>query len=126
MPSHTVTRRRFLESSTLTVAGAAVLPSRLHLSTVRSPLPAPLKQFGYDQVSLDSENHEAQLQHSVSVLMELNEDSLLKPMRQMGGQAAPGEDLGGWYIYDPNYDWHTFDAGFAPAATYGQWVSALA
>jgi len=34
--------------------------------------------------------------------------------------------LGGWYRYDPNYDWHTFDAGFAPAATFGQWVSALA
>jgi DUF1680 family protein len=44
----------------------------------------------------------------------------------MGGQPAPGEELGGWYKYDPDYDWHTFDAGFAPAATFGQWVSALA
>ena len=26
----------------------------------------------------------------------------------MIGQPAPGEDLGGWYRYDPNYDWHTF------------------
>jgi DUF1680 family protein len=58
--------------------------------------------------------------------MELSEDSLLKPFRQMGGQPAPGEDLGGWYHYDPNYDWHTFDAGFAPGAPFGQWVSALA
>jgi DUF1680 family protein len=66
------------------------------------------------------------LQNSISVLMGLNEDSLLKPMRQMGGQPAPGEELGGWYNYDPNYDWHTFDAGFAPGATFGQWVSALA
>ena len=44
----------------------------------------------------------------------------------MIGKPAPGEDLGGWYRYDPNYDWHTFDAGFAPTATFGQWVSALA
>ena len=123
---HAVTRRRFLESATLSVAGVAVVPGRWHFSTTGSPLPKPLEEFGYDQVSLNSELHETQLQHSVSVLMGLNEDSLLKPMRQMGGQAAPGEDLGGWYNYDPNYDWHTFDAGFAPGATYGQWVSALA
>jgi hypothetical protein len=30
----------------------------------------------------------------------------------------------GPYNYDRNYEWHTFDAGFAPAATFGQWVSA--
>ena len=58
--------------------------------------------------------------------MNLSEDSLLKPFRKMVGQPAPGAELGGWYLYDPNYDWHTFAAGFAPAATFGQWVSALA
>ena len=58
--------------------------------------------------------------------MELSEDSLLKPMRQMAGQPAPGAELGGWYLYDPNYDISTFGAGFAPGATFGQWVSALA
>ena len=60
------------------------------------------------------------------MLMGLSEDSLLKPFREMSGQPAPGEDLGGWYHYDPNYDWHNFGTGFAPAATFGQWVSALA
>ena len=58
--------------------------------------------------------------------MELSEDSLLKPLRQMIGQPAPGADLGGWYHYDANYDRDTVDNGFAPAATFGQWVSALA
>ena len=58
--------------------------------------------------------------------MGLSEDSLMKPFRQMGGQSAPGEDLGGWYNYEPNYDWHTFESGFAPGAPFGQWVSALA
>ena len=126
MSPYAATRRRFLEFATLSVAGAAVLPGRWHFSTTRSPFQVPLEEFGYDQVSLNSEIHESQLQNGVSVLVGLNEDSLLKPMRQMGGQSAPGEDLGGWYNYDPNYDWHTFDAGFAPGATYGQWVSALA
>ena len=120
------TRRRFMQSATATFAGAAIIPRRLHSSVFDTPLASPLEEFGYDQVQLNSEPHEKQLQNSISVLMELNEDSLLKPMRQMGGQPAPGEELGGWYNYDPNYDWHTFDAGFAPGATFGQWVSALA
>jgi uncharacterized protein len=119
-----LTRRTFLESAALSLAGAAILPRRLH--AIDSPVPALLDEFGYDQVVLSSEKHEAQLQQCISVLMGLDEDSLLKPMRQMGGQPAPGEDLGGWYVYEPNYDYHTFDAGFAPAATFGQWVSALA
>jgi hypothetical protein len=86
----------------------------------------PLQEFGYGDVSLSSPIHEAQLHQTHAVLMELSDDSLLKPFRAMIGQPAPGEDLGGWYRYDPNYDWHTFDAGFAPSATFGQWVSALA
>jgi len=61
------------------------------------------------------------------VLMELSEDSLLKPLRRMSGMPAPGEDLGDWYNYNPDYDYRTgFDNGFAPACTFGQWVSALA
>jgi uncharacterized protein len=35
--------------------------------------------------------------------MGLSDDSLLKPLRQMSGQPAPGEDLGGWYHYNPDY-----------------------
>src|SRR5260370_12025770 len=44
----------------------------------------------------------------------------------MSGQTVPGTDLGGWYHYDPDYDPNTVDVGFAPAASFGQWVSALA
>jgi hypothetical protein len=88
--------------------------------------PEPLQQFGYGDVTLTSELHEGQLNGNLVLLMGMNEDSLLKPFREMIGKPAPGEDLGGWYHYDPNYDWHTFDAGFAPSATFGQWVSALA
>jgi DUF1680 family protein len=74
-----------------------------------------------------SDPHESQLMNTHSVLMELSEDSLLKPFRQMSGMSAPGEDLGGWYNYDSAYDYRKgFDEGFAPGCTFGQWVSALA
>jgi hypothetical protein len=88
---------------------------------------APLEELHYADVSLASDAHESQLMNTHEVLMALSEDSLLKPFRQMAGMPAPGESLGGWYNYDPNYDYRKgFDEGFAPACTFGQWVSALA
>lgn len=89
-------------------------------------LAPPLSEFGYGDVTITSILHDAQLRETHDVLMNLSEDSLLKPFRQMAGQPAPGADLGGWYNYDPNYDWHKDDAGFASGATFGQWISALA
>lgn len=87
----------------------------------------PLDEFGYADVSIASDPHESQLMNTHSVLMALSEDSLLKPFRQMSGMPAPGEDLGGWYTYNPGYDYRKgFDEGFAPGCTFGQWISALA
>lgn len=57
--------------------------------------------------------------------MGLSDDSLLKPLRAIVGQSAPGKELGGWYQYLPDYDPQKTDAGLAPSATFGQWVSAL-
>jgi hypothetical protein len=90
-------------------------------------LAPPLAEFGYGDVSMASDPHESQLINTHAVLMALSEDSLLKPFRQMSGMPAPGEDLGGWYNYDSNYDYRKgSDNGFAPACHFGQWVSALA
>ncbi len=58
------------------------------------------------------------------MLMGLSDDSMLKPLRAMSGQPAPGEELGGWNLYDPHYKGG--DTGFAPGCTFGQWISALA
>lgn len=93
-----------------------------------APIVVPaLSEFGYDEVSLADGPQEQQRRATHAVLMALDEDSLLKPLRQMSGLRAPGNDLGGWYRYNPNYDWRShFDDGFAPACTFGQWVSALA
>lgn len=119
-------RRRFIQSATL--ASAAGLLPRFRISSARAgvALALPLEEFTYGDVILRSDLHEQQLQQTHSVLMHLSEDGLLKPFLEMSGKPAPGEDLGGWYHYDANFDWHTFDVGFAPAATFGQWVSALA
>jgi DUF1680 family protein len=122
----TVSRRKFIQSGCLLTGGLAASGSLLAKSLAAPRASQPLQEFGYGDVSLASELHNRQLEETHAVLMELNEDSLLKPFRQMGGQPAPGADLGGWYIYDPDYNWHTSDAGFAPGATFGQWVSALA
>ena len=104
----------------LTSGGAA--PARIAGHGTTTP---PLAEIPYGDVTVDSAPHQAQLANTHEVLMSLSEDSLLKPFRQMAGQPAPGEDLGGWYNYDPDFDWHRDDAGFAPGATFGQWVSAL-
>jgi DUF1680 family protein len=131
-PSRRISRRRFLQSATL--ASAASMIPRLRNSAlantgsgVSDPIQSPpLEEFRYGDVALNSALHEQQLQQTHAVLMDLSDDALLKPFRLMIGRPAPGEDLGGWYRYDPNYDWHRFDSGFAPSATFGQWVSALA
>jgi uncharacterized protein len=125
-----LTRRAFTRLATGAAAAVAVgrVPHALSAldAAVGSHAAPPLTEFDYGDITVESVLHRAQLENSRDVLMSLSEDSLLKPFRQMAGQPAPGDDLGGWYNYDPNFDWHRDDAGFAPGATFGQWVSALA
>ncbi len=116
-----VSRRQFVQGASLALAATMVDPVWGAVA-----LPLPLEQFGYGSVTLDSPLHEEQRQHTLGVLMGVSDDSLLKPIRQMVGQPAPGEDLGGWYHYDPDWDYRKDEPGFAPAHLYGQWVSALA
>ena len=59
----------------------------------------PLAEVGYDQVTVTSAPHLAQLENTHGVLMGLSNDSLMKPLRAMAGLAAPGDDMGGWYSY---------------------------
>src|SRR3974390_1152907 len=107
------TRRQFLHSS------SPPLPA---LATPQTPL----KEFSYPDVTLHSPLHEDQLRTTHTVLMNLSEDSLLKPLRAMSGEPAPGEELGGWYQYVPDFHFQHGDTGFAPACPFGQWISALA
>ncbi len=100
-PLHAVSRRTFLQSVTL-ATGASIVPGFRRSAfalTSRSAAPdptqsGPLEEFSYGDVTLDSALHEQQLQQTHAVLMDLSEDGLLKPFRQMIGQPAPGDDLG--------------------------------
>ena len=121
-----ISRRTFVQSASLAAAGAVTWRLKFPAALASAAAQQPLREFGYGDVTLTSELHEKQLRETHQVLMELSEDSLLKPLRQMSGQPAPGADLGGWYHYDRNYDPNTVVDGFSPACTYGQWVSALA
>src|SRR5690242_5632491 len=120
-----LSRRTFLKAASMVtgIVATKTWPLQSYSTDLGSQF---LAEFGYGDVLLSSDLHNKQLEETSAVLMGLSDDSLLKPFRQMVGQPAPGDELGGWYRYDANYDWHTFDAGFAPAATFGQWVSALA
>jgi uncharacterized protein len=120
-------RRTFVQSAA--TAAAAITTKGLWTDLAAASDLGPsnlLSQFGYGDVSLASDLHESQLRETHSVLMQLSDDSLLKPFRQMAGMPSPGEDLGGWYHFDPDVEHFAGDYGFAPACTYGQWVSALA
>jgi DUF1680 family protein len=121
----TTTRRQFLESCSLSLAALAIRGFS-SLSRGVAAHGSLLEEFSYADVTVRSPLHEDQLHNTHAVLMSLSEDSLLKPLRAMSGQAAPGDELGGWYEYVPDFHFEHGDTGFAPACPFGQWVSALA
>ncbi len=116
-----ISRRDVLRSGAAVVASGTL--QRVGLASTSAA--RPLEEVGYGQVTLKSPLHLAQMENARSVLMGLSDDSLLMPFRKMVGQDAPGEDIGGWYQYRADYDYKKDDAGLAPGATFGQWVSAL-
>src|SRR5271165_419910 len=118
-------RRHFLQSTSY-LAGLTASRFTPNFLLPTPDASAPLDEFTYSDVSLSSPLHEEQFHNTHTVLMNLNEDSLLKPLRAMSGLPAPGEELGGWYLYDPHYTIQSGDRGFAPACPFGQWISALA
>jgi hypothetical protein len=124
--SRGITRRSFVQSTSLAAAGLVTRHLGLAGTVAALPTQQPLGEFGYADVTLNSVLHEKQLHETHAVLMELSEDSLLKPLREMAGQPAPGKDLGGWHHYDPDYNPDTVVDGFAPGCIFSQWVSALA
>ncbi|MEP6938786.1 MAG: beta-L-arabinofuranosidase domain-containing protein [Rudaea sp.] len=87
-----------------------------HARALGAPSAAPLAELGYAQVRFADGPLARQAQENHRFLLDLDEDALLFPFRTRAGQRAPGRDLGGWY--------GTYE--FAPGATFGQWLSALA
>jgi DUF1680 family protein len=108
-------RREMLKAGALLVCGGAIGAAGVRRA-LGVDAPAPLDELGYAQVKFEPGPVYAQARENHQLVMSLDEDSLLRPFRQRAGLPAPGADLGGWY--------DTY--AFAPGATFGQWICALA
>jgi DUF1680 family protein len=112
-----LTRREFVQIGASVAAIVASSPA--WSSTPTSPTRDfehgnSLRESSYGDVVFAPGPHQAQLNQTHTVLVNMNEDSLLRPFRLAAGLPAPGSDLGGWYS----------DFEFGPE-TFGQWLSAL-
>jgi DUF1680 family protein len=115
-------RRSFLQSVGLAGIAASVRPQLF----ADDPPPKLLDEFGYGDVDLEPGPAQTQFEQTQSVIMSLNEDSLLKPWRLRAELPAPGPDLGGWYDeVVPLVETASGGHGYAPAHCFGQWISAL-
>jgi DUF1680 family protein len=90
--------------------------ARAASQAVADAIAAPLSEVEYGQVQFSAGPLYNQARENHRLVLGLDEDALLRPFRVRAGQRAPGRDLGGWY---DSY-------AFAPGATFGQWMSALA
>jgi uncharacterized protein len=129
---NTYTRRRFL--SLTAAAGAAAVaakPYRSLASDATAPTPSvaivpAIRVFNYDQVELLEGPMRQQFDTNHEFFLRLDDDSLLKPFRQLAGMKAPGKDMGGWYDIDPAFNGTGNFHGFIPGHSFGQYLSGLA
>jgi uncharacterized protein len=119
-------RRSFLKSSAALAASTAVLRNATAFAAAPATTPTPFTLFDYHEVQLLDGPMLVQFQQNHALFMGLNEDSLLKPFRQLAGQPAPGEDMGGWYTPSPLFDPPQNMTGYIPGHSFGQYLSGLA
>lgn len=108
-------RREMLKAGALLVCGGAIGVAGARRALAVEPH-APLDELRYAQVQFEPGPVDRQARENHQLVLNLDEDALLRPFRQRAGLPAPGHDLGGWY--------DTY--AFAPGATFGQWICALA
>lgn len=119
-------RRAFLKTSAALAAGTAVLRgSGVWAATEAAPAATRLSQFDYADVQLLDGPMLEQFRHNHQLFLNLNDDSLLKPFRQLSGQPAPGEDMGGWYSPSSLFDPPKNMTGYIPGHSFGQYLSGL-
>ena len=122
-------RRDFLKTGAAAAVGAVVSRRGRAWSvadTASGPRSALLVQFDYADVQLLDGPMLEQFRQNHAFFLNLNEDSLLKPFRQLAGQPAPGEDMGGWYSPSPDFNPPKNMTGYVPGHTFGQYMSGLA
>jgi len=123
-------RRQFLKTSAALAAGTAVMRATPMFALAETPiitqLPTQLTQFDYADVQLLEGPMLEQFQQNVELFLNLPDDNLLKPFRQLAGQPAPGEDMGGWYSPSSDFDPPKNMTGYIPGHSFGQYLSGLA
>ena len=92
------TRRGFLRDAAVT-GGVALLAPRSFAHAADPVGSTRLESFDYLDVHLLPGPMLDQFERNHAFFLALNEDALLKPFRQLAGQPAPGEDMGGWYSF---------------------------
>ena len=117
------TRRKFVSQSTAALAALSLPHLSLHAED--APALALLQQLDHDQVQLLEGPMLEQFRENHSLFLHLDDDSLLKPFRQLTGQPAPGEDMGGWYSPSPKFDPPKNMTGYIPGHSFGQYLSGL-
>lgn len=85
-----------------------------------------IRLFNYNQVELLDGPMRQQFDTNHAFFLNLDDDRLLKPFRQLAGMKAPGEDMGGWYDVDPAFNGRGSFHGFIPGHSFGQYLSGLA
>lgn len=121
-------RRGFLKTSAALAAGTAVLRSSGAWTAPgqATQILTPLNQFDYGDVELLDGPMLEQFRHNHQLFLNRSDDSMLKPFRQLAGQPAPGEDMGGWYSPSADFDPPKNMTGYIPGHSFGQYVSGLA
>jgi len=120
-------RRNFLKGGAALAAGVAVFRNANSLAapTAESKPRERLAQFDYKDVQLLDGPMLEQFKHNHNLFLNLDDDKLLKPFRQLVGLPAPGEDMGGWYTPSSKFDPPKDMTGYIPGHSFGQYLSGL-
>ncbi|WP_263375404.1 glycoside hydrolase family 127 protein [Granulicella aggregans] len=121
-------RRSFLKRGAALAAGSAVMHGVAFGATTNAATslkPTRLMQFDYADVQLLDGPMQEQFKHNHELFLNLDEDSMLKPFRQLTGMPAPGEDMGGWYSPSNKFDPPKDMTGYIPGHSFGQYLSGL-
>jgi len=121
-------RRQFLKTGA--AVGTAVALGRSARAfadlPVKDAVVPEISQFAYANVQLLDGPMLDQFNRNHAFFLALDDDRLLKPFRQRAGLPAPGEDMGGWYNFSPDFDPPKNMTGYIPGHSFGQYLSGLA
>ncbi len=124
----TTSRRQFLKATAVSAGALLAARSLPALARPQSDVAVtpPLSEVDYAQVRLLESKFRDQFEGNHNVLLNLDENGLLKPFRQRQGMPAPGSDLGGWYDNTDDFNPESNFHGFIPGHSFGQYISGLA